>query len=199
MLRPVRNRAPKPRQQQWSQDDSEAAMPSRRPKPVRMKPRRENVLDLLAICPPNPFAELRPDVGRSRVLTGPAQPHDGETAVGVPGIAAAVLAVKLGVEAVLPVDRLHRAGPLQFADQPVALGIHVRRNVVSHLSSGVAQPDASVEGCGAEPHGSALISVVPPPETHVVALARAAGDRLLEGKVLLAAEQEQIAYRRVVV
>ena len=43
------------------------------------------------------------------------------------------------------------AGLSNLADQPVALGIHVRRDVVGHLAGGVAEPDASVEGRGAEP------------------------------------------------
>ena len=135
----------------------------------------------------------------ARWLRRPTQRDDGKSAVGVPRIAAAVLAVKLGVEAVFPVDGLDHAGLLQLADQPVALGIHIRRDVVGHLPGGVAGPDASVEGRGAAPDGPVLISVVPPPEANMMPFARTAGHGLLEGEILFAAEQEQIAHRRIVI
>ena len=56
------------------------------------------------------------DVFPRQRLTGPAQRDDGEAAIGVLGIAAAILALKLGVEAVHPLDRLHDAGLLQLGD-----------------------------------------------------------------------------------
>ncbi len=71
-------------------------------------------------------------------LTGHAQRDDDEAAIGVPGIAAAVLALKLGVEAVHPVDLLHHACLLQLGDQPVTLGIDLGCDVMGDLSGGVA-------------------------------------------------------------
>src|SRR5262249_444546 len=106
----------------------------------------------------------------------------------MPGIAAAVLAFALDVEAVLPFDRLRRAGLLESAHQPVALGIPIRRDVVRDLTRGVTEPHAPVESRCAQPDGPVLVFLVPAPEPHMMPLARTAGDRLLEGEVLLAAE-----------
>ena len=78
------------------------------------------------------------DVFPRQRLTGQAQRDDGEAAIGVPGIAAAVLALKLGVEAVHPLDQLNLICLLKLGDQPVALGIDVGRDVMGDLPSGVA-------------------------------------------------------------
>src|SRR5262245_2860218 len=78
------------------------------------------------------------DVATSRRPARSAQGDDGQATIGVPGIPAAILALKLGVEAVHPLDRLHHACLLQLGDQPIALDVDVRRDVMGHLSGGVA-------------------------------------------------------------
>ena len=96
--------------------------------------------------------------------------------------------------------RAHRAViRLSYGRGVLALGIDVRRDVMGDLSGGVAQPHALVEGRGAEPGRAVLIQFIPAPEANMMPLARAAGHRLLEGEILFAAEQEQIAHRRIVV
>lgn len=78
------------------------------------------------------------DVFPRQRLTGHAQRDDGEAAIGMPGVAPAVLALELGVKAVHPFDRLHDAHLLQLGHQSVALGIDVRRDVMGDLPGGVA-------------------------------------------------------------
>jgi hypothetical protein len=73
--------------------------------------RREQVRDSQGITSP-----LRGGFrGHDDVLMS-AQGDDGEAAVGVPGIAASVLALEIGVEVVHPLDRLHDACLLQLGD-----------------------------------------------------------------------------------
>jgi len=78
-----------------------------------------------------------------------AQRHDREAAVSVPGIAAAVLALAIGVEAIPPFDRLQQSGRPQFAHQPVALGVDIRTDMMGDLPRGVAEAHFVIEGCGA--------------------------------------------------
>ena len=86
----------------------------------------------------------------------------------------------------------------QVAHQPVALGVDVRPDVVGDLAGGVAQADAPVERHGPDPEGHAApTQVVRLPEPDVVAVAGALARRLLEGEVLLAAEDEEGADRGV--
>ena len=68
----------------------------------------------------------------------------------MPGIATAVPAFALSMEAVQPLDRLHHPGPLQLADEAVALRIDVRRDVMGDLSRRVAEAHLRVECGGAE-------------------------------------------------
>ena len=72
----------------------------------------------------------------------------------MPGIAAAVLAFAR-LEAVVLVARC--ASPrFELGDQPVALGIDVRGDVVGDLAGRVAQANAPVEGRGANQGGRSL-------------------------------------------
>src|SRR5512143_281011 len=99
-----------------------------------------------------------------------AERDDGETSIGVPGVAAAVMPLKLGVETVLPLDRLHHASLLQLGHEAVTLGVDVGSNVMGHLSGRVAEPDTSVVGRRAEPGLPPLIELVPQPEADMVPL-----------------------------
>src|SRR5262249_15474614 len=95
------------------------------------------------------------------------------------------------------------AGPLQRANDEIALGVGVAIGRVRDLEGEPREPDSRVLGSGARPHHALAlgrtIGVEPKarrigtggemleafaPEAHVVALARAVADRLLETDVL---------------
>ena len=77
---------------------------------------------------------------------------------------------------------------LQLAREAVALGIHIRADVVRDLTRGVAEAHGLVEGRGAEPSGPSFVQLAPTPEAHMVPLAWAAAQGLLEGEILFTAE-----------
>ena len=95
--------------------------------------------------------------------------------------------------------RLHQARLLQFVRDAVALRVHVGTDVMRSLSGCVAEAYPLVERCSTDPGGPALVQSVSPPEAHMVPLTRTAADGLLEGKVLFAAKQKQVAHWRIVV
>lgn len=130
---------------------------------------------------------------------GGLEEGDAEASVGVPEVAAAVAAFALGMEIF---DEALARGPACGAESmqdEVALGIDIRCDVVGDLACRVAEADAFVERGGAEPDFFPLAEAVPFPEAHMVAVAGAVADRQLEGEVFFAAEQKQIAHRRLVV
>src|SRR5262245_13043105 len=88
------------------------------------------------------------------------------------------------VEMVLPEDSLDGADLLQLGDDAVALRVHVGPDMVRHLPRRVAEADPLIERRRAEPHRVPLHELIPSPVSHVMPLARAVADRLLEGEVL---------------
>ena len=85
----------------------------------------------------------------------------------------------------------------------VALDVGLGVDLVRDLQREQRQPDARVEGARRDPVDAAPAGQQPvvgaPPEPHVMALGGVAVDLLLVGEVLLPAEQEQRADRRLVV
>ena len=79
------------------------------------------------------------------------QKRDTEAAIGVPRVAAAVLAFELLMKMVDVIGFLHLPRLLQFGQESIPLGIDIRANMVGDLAGLVAQADALVKGGRAEP------------------------------------------------
>ena len=74
----------------------------------------------------------------------------------MPGIAATVAALKVGVEAVLPLDGLRHSGTLQL-HEAVALRIDIGRDVVGYLSRRAAEAHPRIIGHGTKPAGATVL------------------------------------------
>ena len=116
-----------------------------------------------------------------------------QAAVCVPRVSAPILPLQLLMKMVHPKDLLHKGRLLQFSDNPVALRVDVRADMMGHLACCVAQPNPFIERRGAKLHGPVVGEPVPVPESDVMPLARAVADRLLEGQVLLSIEEIKAA------
>src|SRR6185295_15157461 len=88
------------------------------------------------------------------------------------------------------------ARALEIVDHVVALGVHVRADVMRDLAGEVRDPDAAVERRGADPELAAVDLLVRAPEAHVVPLPGAPADLLLEGEVLAPPEEIEVAHGR---
>src|SRR5438034_7810454 len=112
----------------------------------------------------------------------------------MPGVAAAVAALERLVK---PLNLLHAgevASALQVAEELVALGIDIGGRDVSDLARGAAQADSLVVDGGAHPDGTAvLIHQRGAPKPHVMPLPRVVPDRLLEGQILFASPEVEVA------
>ena len=80
-----------------------------------------------------------------------------------------------------PIDALDLASLTQIVHDPVAFRVHIRADMMRHLAGGMAEADTLVECRGAEPQRPPPIQFVRTPKAHVVPLARAVANRLLEG------------------
>src|SRR5207249_6994370 len=127
-----------------------------------------------------------PGSARSRRAAGAAggsvrhEHHARETPVRTPQIPAAVPTFQQLVKVGLPDDLLNFARFSELRDDAVALGVHVRTDVVRHLPRRVAQTDALIERRRAEPDRSTVPELVPAPEPYVMSLTGAVTDRLLK-------------------
>lgn len=119
-----------------------------------------------------------------------------QPSVRMPRIAAAVLPLQL-LKSVQPENVLGSARLLQSGDEPVSLRIQIRADVMRHLAGRVTQTDPLVKRNRAKPHFPPVVKPIPVPEPNVVPLSWAVANRLLEGKVLFAAEQFEGANGRV--
>ena len=117
----------------------------------------------------------------------------------MPRIAAAVASLEPMMEIIVPVGLFGPIRLLELLGDAIAFGINIWPNMVSYLSGRVTQTDALVERCRAQPEGTIVFHFVRAPEPHVMPLPRTVSDGLLEGKVLLAPEQEQTTYRSLVI
>ena len=111
-----------------------------------------------------------------------------------PEITTAVAALEPLVEMIMPVRLLDPIGLFQFPRDAVAFGVDIRPDVVSDLTGGIAETNASVESCRAKPEGPIILGFLRTPEPDMMSLPRAVSDRLLEGEILLAAEKKQTAH-----
>ena len=81
--------------------------------------------------------------------------------------------------------------------QPVALGIDVGSDVVGDLTGQVAEAAVAVVARRTEPERAAVLGTVGQPPADMMAVVGAVADLLLEGEILLAAEQVERAHRGV--
>src|SRR5262245_59304639 len=87
---------------------------------------------------------------------------------------------------------------LQVMDDMVAFRVDVRGDVMSDFTRRVTQSDPLVVSGRSKPDRAAVRArLVPFPEADVVTLPGIVADGLLERQILLAAEKEQVADRRV--
>lgn len=61
-----------------------------------------------------------------------------ELPIGMPGVAAAIAAFELFVKMIFPILLLNPIPTVELFDDTIALGVHVRSDVMSYLSSGMA-------------------------------------------------------------
>ena len=80
-----------------------------------------------------------------------------------------------------PIDALDFASLAQFVRESVPFCVHIWADMMRHLAGSMAEADTLVECRGAEPPRPPLIQFVRAPKAHVVPLARAVANRLLEG------------------
>src|SRR4051812_47406415 len=91
-----------------------------------------------------------------------------------------------------PYWRDRRCPPV--VEELVALGVDVGRRDMSDLPRRAAQADSLVVDGGAHPDRTAILTHEGgTPETHVVPLPRVVPDRLLEGQILLATPEVEVA------
>ena len=117
----------------------------------------------------------------------------------MPWIAAAVAAFELFMKTILPILLLNPIPARELFGETIALGVHIRSDVMSYFASGMAKANASIEGRRAEPERPAIFSLGRTPEPDMVPLPRAVSDRLLEGEILLSTKQIETTYRSLVV
>ena len=102
-------------------------------------------------------------------------------AIGVPAVAAAILAFQLFVE----IRHFVRLGQTFRVFESVkdmrSLGIDVSGRVVCDLARRVAQSNALVVGCSPDPNRTTLIGFLTPPKTDVMTVPRIIADRLFKG------------------
>jgi hypothetical protein len=125
--------------------------------------------------------------------------QDHELSIGLPWVTAAVAAFQLFVKMIFPILLLNPSPILELLGDTIALGVHIRSDVVSYLSSSMAKANTSIEGRRTEPERSVIFSLGRAPEPDMVSLSRAVSDGLLEGEVLLPAQQIETTYWSLVV
>ena len=107
--------------------------------------------------------------------------EDHELSIRVPWISAAVATFQLFVKMVLPILLLNPILTLELFGDTIALGVHIRSDVMSYFSGGMAKANASIEGRRTEPERSVIVYLGRTPKPDMVPLSRAASDGLLEG------------------
>ena len=100
---------------------------------------------------------------------------------------------------ILPILLLNQILSGELLRDTIALGVDIRSDVMSYLSGGMAEANASIEGRRAEPERAVIFSFGRAPESDMVPLSRAVSDGLLEGQVLLSTKQIETTYRSLVV
>ena len=88
-------------------------------------------------------------------MTGASQHGNRQSLIGVPQVAAAVVAAGARLKLVSPVDLLDPAAGFEFLEQAVALFVYVAVDVVCDLPRGVAETDPLVVGDRSDPEGPA--------------------------------------------
>ena len=111
----------------------------------------------------------------------------------MPGIAAAISPFALSMEIIRPIGLLGPIALLELVEDALALCINIRRDVMGHLTGGMAKADAPVKSCRAQPEGTIVFLLVRAPESYDDAVAAGYRRPLLECEVLLASEQEEAA------
>src|SRR5271163_1177985 len=86
--------------------------------------------------------------------------HDREATIGAPAITAAVAPLELGVESVVPFDRLHQAGFLEFIRDEIAFRIHIGTDVMRDLPGRVTEAYPLVERRCTDPYRAAFLQLV---------------------------------------
>lgn len=118
------------------------------------------------------------------VLRGPVvailEDEDDELSIGMPWIAAAVAAFELLMKAVLPILLLNPVFSLKLIGDTIALNVHIRCDVMSYLTSGMAKAYASIEGRRTEPERPIIFSLGRAPEADMMPSSRTVSDGLLE-------------------
>ena len=107
--------------------------------------------------------------------------EDHELSIRVPWISAAVATSQLFVKLVLPILLLNPILTRELFGDTIALGVHIRSDVMSYFSGGMAKANASIEGRRTEPERSVIFYLGRTPKPDMVPLSRAASDGLLEG------------------
>ena len=122
---------------------------------------------------------------------------DCQLAVGVIAVSASVAADEGRADACDLIDLVQPAGIDQFLEQPMALGVDIRRDMVGDLAGQMAEPDAHVVSRRSNPERPPrMAAFVPFPEPDVMPVAGTAADRLFERQILAAAEKNEPTDRR---